>query len=780
MLAELPYIPGIPPAHTSPLARYLPPIPDGVAAAWLGRHLPLPAGERPWVLDPFGAAPRLAVEAARAGYRLLVAAHNPVARFLLEMAADPPSEADLRLALADLAASFKGEERLEPHIRGLYTTTCARCAQPLMAEAFLWERGASAPYAKLYTCPQCHDQGERPTNEDDAARAARFAAGGLHRARALERIAPQHDPDRVHAEEALEAYLPRAVYALFTLINKLDGLALPPARRKHLAALLLTACDQANSLWPYPTARERPRQIVTPPKFRENNTWLALEAAVAQWAAPPGEEGRPPLPLTIWPALPPAAGGVCIFEGRLKDLAGLLDQVPIGAVLAALPRPNQAFWTLCALWAGWLWGREAIGPFVSVLRRRRYDWAWHTTALAAALEALVPHLPPGTPFGGLVGEAEPGFLAAALIAADASGFDLHGLALSASPRAESGQGQILWLCEQHSAEIPAPPLHEAETPQAALGEYLQKRGEPAGYLHAHTAALAGMAAAHTFRAERVSRAVQESLEHPDHAAEPSLAVMFNQSQAALKETLTYRGGFLRYGAGEAPESGLWWVRNGQQSALPLADRLEMALVNFIIKHPGCTLAELEEALYPLFPGLLTPEDELLHACLESYALPDASTGERWQLRAEDRPAARGADLAAVRQQLQQIGHSLGYSLQIPLPEQRTAPIEWLDAGGQLHYRFYPKASAVLGEIVFQEHSPAERSVIVLPGGRANLVTYKLHRDPHLHQAVEQGWHFLKFRHLRSLLAAPGLTPDTFPEKLEADPLTYDAPQMRLL
>jgi hypothetical protein len=93
--------------------------------------------------------------------------------------------------------------------------------------------------------------------------------------------------------------------------------------------------------------------------------------------------------------------------------------------MTALPRPNQAFWTLCALWTGWLWGREAAGPFKSVLRRRRYDWSWHTTALSATLSNLAPLIIPGIPLFGIIAETEPGFLTAVMTAADITGFNLQ-------------------------------------------------------------------------------------------------------------------------------------------------------------------------------------------------------------------------------------------------------------------------------------------------------------------------------------------------------------------
>src|SRR5574339_670757 len=110
-----PYIPGMRPVEPGPLARFNPPLEEGVISAWL----PAPAFDAAqgkagsWVLDPFGFSPRLALEAARAGYRVLVTVNNPITRFLLEMSARPPSETDFKAALADLSVAKKGEERCE-------------------------------------------------------------------------------------------------------------------------------------------------------------------------------------------------------------------------------------------------------------------------------------------------------------------------------------------------------------------------------------------------------------------------------------------------------------------------------------------------------------------------------------------------------------------------------------------------------------------------------------------------------------------------------------------
>jgi hypothetical protein len=784
------YIPGRPSPIIKPLGRYLPPIPDGVGVEWLHSRLSAGTGAR-WVLDPFGASPRLAVEAAQAGYRVLVAANNPVARFLLEMAANPPAESELSAALADLAGSFKGGERIEPHLRSLYLTPCAQCGQEIMADAFLWDRGSPAPFGRIYHCPHCGDSGEHPATEVDAARAAQFASGGLHRARALERVAPVDDPDRQHAEEALATYLPRAVYALFTLINKLDNL--PVARRRLLEALLLAACDQANTLWPYPTARSRPRQLAIPPRFRENNIWLALEEAARQWAASEDEPVLSRLPVLTWPEQPPPEGGICVFEGRLKDLIPSLGEIPVGAVLAAMPRPNQAFWTLSALWAGWLWGREAAAPFKSVLRRRRYDWGWHSAAIYAALGSLAPHISQGTPFLGLIGEVEPGFLSATLIAAGLAGFDLNGLAL----RAESDQAQVHWQRSGRGAGATAVLVEntpkEAETTrkepttpafslslkqiqdlsQEAAREYLNQRGEPASYVHLHAAALSSLAQSQAF-----SRSPKAS--PPD---------VLGLAQNAFQQGFSYRSGFSRYGGSEhSLDVGQWWLREpSQPNDIPLADRVEMASVRTLQKRGSLTLDELDTALCSLFPGLFTPNPELVATCLESYGEHEDPSSLVWRLRPPDTPKARRADLVAMQDLLSHLGQSLGFVTGLagfsasdsPGPTGVT-PLVWQDGQSELVYAFYILASAVFGKIVATSQYPPTKSLIVYPGSRAGLVMFKLHNDPRLNQSIEAGWRFVKFRLVRRLAEDPRLNRANLDAQLDQDPFNNKDPQMQLL
>jgi hypothetical protein len=729
------YLPGDEPTRPGPLARYLPPVPDGVAAAFLDQHCrsgcPEPA---PWILDPFGASPRLAAEVASNGYRTLVAVNNPVTRFLLEMHANPPSQADLHAALAELAAARKGAERLENHLQSLYLTTCTRCQQQVSVDAFVWDRSSGALTSRIYHCP-CGDSGEYPATEADQQHAASLAStDSLHRARALERVAAPDDPDRQHVEEALQCYLPRAVYALITIINKLDSLSLSPERRRALLALVLTACDEGCALWAFPADRPRPKQLTLPSRFLEKNIWQALERAMELWSG----NGRS-IQVVTWPEIPGEAGGICLFEGPMRELAVHLEHLSITAIVTAIPRPNQAYWTLSALWAGWLWGRETAAPFKSVLRRRRYDWNWHAAALYGALKMISPHLPLNSPFFAVIPELEPPFLSAALLAGAEARLDLSSLAL----RTRHDPAQVVWHRRSFAHEEKSHPVVDAEAVKQAMLACLLKRSEPAPYLTLHAAGLAAMADDHSLRWR-----------------EDALAQIHAPIQAALAGTE-----FAHQSDSPNLESGLWSLVSWDSQIDPLPDQVEIFIVRYLQKNPASSLRDLETNLNSVLPGLQTPSLGQVRAVLASYAL---EADGLWSLRPEDAPSARRDDLESAARALARIGTKLGYALQVN--ERQPRQVDWL-LDGQIAVAFSLLASAVVGRLMRQAPSPAPglKTFLVLPGGRAGLLASKLERDPAL-RALAERWRIVKFRHLRRLDGLSGLTRENFEKESLSDPI----------
>jgi len=178
------------------------------------------------ILDPFGASPRLVREAALAGRAVLVASNNPVTRFVVRRVLQPFPLPVLQAALSRLAAAPKDEGRLEPFLLALYNTTCSRCGETVSADYFVWDRETDAPLLRSYSCPHCSHTMEEPTEAEDRSLAVGFRRRELQHSLALEQLAPRGDPDREHAEAALSAYPDRAVYAIVTLLNKLEQLAL--------------------------------------------------------------------------------------------------------------------------------------------------------------------------------------------------------------------------------------------------------------------------------------------------------------------------------------------------------------------------------------------------------------------------------------------------------------------------------------------------------------------------------------------------------------------------
>ena len=728
-----PYITGFKPADSGPLARFLPPLEEGVISAWLS-HQTLTGN---WLLDPFGFSPRLVLEAARSGYRVLVTANNPVTRFLLEIFANPPPESEFIAALADLGAIKKGEERLAGHLQSLYVTTCEKCKQQIQVQSFLWHKGEDTPYARIYECPHCGDSGEHAATDEDKEHARKIAStDALHRSRAFERVVALNDEDRVYAEEAIQHYLPRPLYALTTIINRLDSLTLSSERKRALMALILLACDAGNTLWAHPSERPRPKQLSTPNQFREHNVWTMLERGVSLFAA-----SGSPVPCEAWQKKLPESGGICIYEGRLKELAHeVKKEIPIAAVIGSVPRPNQAFWTLSALWAGWLWGKDAVEPYKVALRRRRYDWAWNATALHAIFEHLNGLLADGVPIFGLIPEPEPAFLTSVLTATTAAGFKLESVAL----RTEHDAMQVIWK----TAQKPKPEIAGKSILQKAVFDYLCARGEPASYLHVHTAGLVALAEANM-------------LNQPELEFDETL----RKIQTLFSSSLKNDERFTHYSTGENVDTGMWGVTPSAQGE-SLTDLIEIAVVTYLQKNPNAIFLDLEDDLYPRFPGLMTPSKGLIYAVLNSYA---EKSGANWKLRDEDVASARREEIKNIFALIERIGKRLNYQSSV-----NDKVLTWKD-NSQTVKKFNVLASALLNRALEQAD---EQTIIIIPGGRAALAAYKQERDPSLKVRLKRH-KLVKYRLLRSLLEVPILTRETFEEQIASDPVEESKGQMMM-
>lgn len=730
------------PLKTPPLGSLLPAVQPGVVRSWLRDHLS-PAD---WLLCPFGSSPQAALEAARAGYRVLTPIHNPILRFLVRQGAAAPSPASLNSALVKLASSYKGKERLKPHILSLYETDCPLCGRTTSARAFLWDSSSREPIQKVCRCSACGEESTLDVTETDREKALAFSDQSPTHARALTRVTSPTDPVRVFVENALATYPPRSVYALFTTLNKITGFSLTEEERSHLEVLLLHAfyrCSQPASL-PGNASDEHPNLE------REENVWFAMEDALTSWVQ---DEG--PIPLTTWPDTPPAGGGITIFPGRVKDLTGQLIGFPIQGMVMVYPRPTPEFWSLSTLWSGWLWGQETAAPLRGILSSQDLDWPWMTHATRITLEELSEVLPDQIPVLGLMPGVDTQALLSWTSASLAAGLEFKSMAVDP----DRLQGQSLWVINPPDTNPRESADHRTLIREAGF-EALKESGEPLHTLSLYCAGMSNLA---------------RSGYPPAGSQMAQAGEYFSQLCLDFEENIAYRQGFLHY-----PSIESWWHQEMDLVSLALSDQVEMDLVRALLQKTGGTKdIKLYQGIFDSYPGLTTPRSGLIDACLASYAEQDPDQTSSWRLQKNDLPDRRNKDLAEIEGIITSIGKNLGYQVHRESAPDNIRLLSWGENEEAAEW-FYISASGLLGKIITAGGKGPQKGWIILPGSRAGLIHYKLQHNPLLADAIEGTWELIKYRHLRRLAEQGGLTRENFRERFCLDPFTSDSPQLPLI
>ena len=743
---DIPYIPGSGSPPELPLGRFIPPVPAGMVRAWCEEFLK--PGD--WVLEPFGFNPLVPIEIAAAGYPVLTTVNNPIHAFMLQVIASAPQKDDFVAALQDLAVSPKGEDRMEPYIRGLYTVVCADCKRRIEAESFLWEKGSDYPFAAQVECPFCGAVGDQDISDEDKANLNALPPVQLHRARALNRIIGRDNALRSPVMNALNAYPSRPLIVLQTIINKLDSLEQSPRRRQFLIALILSAADQGNTLWGYPSPRSRPRQIVIPNVYQERNLWKTMEEAIETW-----QVVKKQIPVYTWGDTSIETPGIHLFTGRIRELNPDPEPNFFSAVLAAIPRPNQAFWTLSTLWTGWIWGEEAVGPIRNVLARQRYDWNWHTNALSGIFDTIKKYEHPGINIWGLAAENEPMLLLSALLAAQTSGYSLSAFSYSLDDQI----AQCYWKLNSEPS-ITIRPEQAIITAKQKVDVYLKQKGEPANYQQIHTAAVTGLA-------NENKLAIDIFLQNAYSAA--------SETQKWIESLFTEEGLLIRVGGGKASiETGEWWLTHPENTTLPLIDRIENKILAQLYKHKKTFGYQVKDIIYASFQGRFTPEDKTILTCLESYADLIDSDNNLWQIKENEEQELRNADVIEIKKLIRNIGKKLNYKI---LGDE---PILWVDQSQtDPSYSFFVISTATISKYAKEKEPNAARKILVFPGSRANLLAYKKQRDPILTQILDQEFIEVKYRLIRDLAANPLLSRELFSEQIQVDPPEYRTSQLAL-
>lgn len=730
------------------------------------------------IIDPFCEGSTVPRQAVHAGCRAVGSSFNPLAVRLTRLALAPPTRRQLDAAVTRLGDVPRMGVPFRQHIEGLYAVLCPRCGQPTPADAFTWDRETSTIVHAHWQCQHCGHETPSPTLSDKNVRGETVERRGLHYWFAVDRIAPAGTPLRERAEELMALYTPRNLYALSSLMMRIESSFADDEMQQTLKLLLLSCLDTCSSLDrpASPVARQRLRPSA---RFQERNVWRAFVAAASEF---PTADGKESFPLTddlrVLLAEDRSPGAALLAFGVHRLTISLPPRCAALAV-SSPPRPDPALWTLFWLWTGWLFGHKVADSLKPLLRQWRVDWDWYTRTMQATFRALRSLLIDGAPLILVFDSPDLAMLESLTLA-------LAGAGYAPGTWIRQSDTHACRLISYHTPSLPTPPVSPdmladalcAETSSAAQ-DLIAARGEPQSWDDLCLPVYQRLAA---------SGLLGQSAVAEDLPSSPR-AFVAEQVQEALAgaEGLIYLGEAVEPEEEATPSRPLrWWRQDAASATPPLSTRVEAMVHQLLLRTLLLTSDALAEEVYRRFPGDLTPALSLIETCLRSYG--QEVTPDHWQLRPEDQPDRRAAEIVSIQQELRQLGERLGFEVSLrtetpdaPSPGRLPAfDVLWRDEG-QPAYAFAIQWTARVHDLLLAEAPVGVQPCLVIPGGRAALVTYKLQRDPRLRRAIaEAGWQFIKYRHLRRILAEENLDRHALKRIVGLDPLIErDGAQMPL-
>lgn len=708
------------------------PIPPGVI------HTYIEAYTRPGdgVLVPFCQDAAEVREILHLERQALALHYDPVPLLVVQAALEPVPIRDLDAAVARLGDSRKHGIPLRQHMDALYATTCPACLRPAVADYFIWEQGK--PVAKQVRCPGCDYDGQVGVEPADMEPLTGIKARGMHFYYILDRVAPESalpatEGLRPRIESLLDLYTVRNLDALADLTLKIDTLFAGGPLHRVLLTLLLDCLDRCSVLAPLPGGAARRRSLTRPSRFVEWNVWRTFEKAADRFRTLDAA-GLPAADLASsleqYRAEEDKGWTGFVGQGSVRDLPRHLAPHSLPLAMVSPPPLDSAAWSLSYLWGAWLLGPEAVTPLRPLLRQRTPDPAWYARVMAGSFRTMADLLAVDGRILVTFAEQRIAILEALLWAATRAGF-------RATCLVQSGGDYRLELVAGPPPVLTPGVVTGAQVQRVAveaLVEAIQARGEPAPWPVLHAAAYRRLA--ETGLLGRAARQEEDTLD-VDTISEWVNAA---RDDAAL----------VRLAGDESQD--LCWLARPTGLDVPLSDRVEAAAYAVLQEMPVLDEASFVEKVYARCPGLLTPDAGLIGACLRAYGRQ--STPGKWQLRPEDQPEAREAEQRWIIGGLLDLGRRLGYRAK----DLNGFDVAWFDsstAGGDLvRAAFVVRWQAAVSEaLALGEQVPGARLYLVIPGGRAELASYKLAHNP-LWQATmdKAGWRFIKYRHVRQLMA----------------------------
>ncbi len=481
-----------------------------------------------------------------------------------------------------------------------------------------------------------------------------------------------------------------------------------------------------------PDESRYPSGLKPPARFIEKNVWLELEQQVSLF---PSVSQSLPRVATIAELFSSPTPAVCLLVAPARELIKQLPVAALPLMVTHPPLPRPGFWSLSAVWAAWLWGKQnsQVDHLLPLLSRKRASWDWQWRAIGSALTVLQPALRPDARTV-MSFPADEAIIESVLLAAASA----HEVVDHLTCDPHDGV-RVTWRL----GVIPSS-AGTKNLGQPIVQHLLLERAEPTQAILLKAGLLAALGQ---------TSALADIAHQPDGES-PPLAVL----RAAVKSALEDRSIF-------EIEPQVWWLTDQALAQSPLADRVEYVIVELLRAQADWHTVDLLRAVYRHFPDHLTPDRAVLATTIHSYA--EESSFDQVHLRAEDHAAVRAAEMQEVRQLLVEIGPRLGFEAIVT-----EQAVEWLKSKHS-EYVFVIQATAAIEALL-----RAETGVLVIPGGRATLLQYKLARAARLR---DTHWKVLKFSSLRQAAQQSDLTLQTFQLAFGLEPpIEQPATQIQLL
>jgi hypothetical protein len=637
-------------------------------------------------------------------------------------------------------------------------------------------------------------------------------------------------------DEILELFTARNLYALQTIAGKIElevrDPAILAAFRLALAACLLPASRLNGYPGRVASLRISGGKVRQPAsRFqREVNVWRLFEAAVRDVRTALAALSRDRRPARFAAGLEELGGvsaaNVLWIRCRPAVVGQYLAPDGVDFVLGSVSDPASADeLSFEYLATSWLLGREAaetlrLEPLFGAAPAR--NDAAEATALRHAIASAAGALKPDGWFTVILEGSDPDRVIAVALAAAAAGLRLvdvihresrAGDGVTLHLRKPSGEDRLREVMQPQPLRLGVEEGHLtypelAAAIERAARELLRARGEPAGLMRIAAAVLLELEASGLLARLAHSRSNGGNGGGKSEASDLAMEQRMERGPAALLSLLLREElarddhpVLLRLGDPDRPS---WWLRDPELAEAPLADRVEWSTYSILSTAGRLDEQSFLERIYSLFPGLESPDEELVRACLAAYAL----VGDKGQLRTEDELSLRLHDHARLVGLLVDYAHRLGLRAWVSkrehdrpyagstllarlhederrayLPLVIRAPAEALNAVDALWYRrgrlaflFEVEWTAMMGEAILRrgrqiEPSEQQARFFVFPAERAGLVRLKLERSPWLRAEVErQNWHFLKWQHFEWLFRQEGAGLDRMEPILGLAPL----------